>query len=75
MGSNKSKHRMKKKRRHERQIAEGTRAPAEKARKTEVKYVPRRVTRLSELDPDDVRKVLEIVKNLRLYPDNKVLDR
>lgn len=65
-----SKHKQKKKKRHERQIAEGTRDPTEKKKKERVLYgygiFPRQRVRLSELDPAIVRQVLELVKGLKV---------
>lgn len=65
-----SKHKQKKKKRHERQIAEGTREPTEKKKKEKVLYgggiFPHRKVRLSELDPIMVRQVLELVKGLKV---------
>lgn len=63
-----SKHKQKKKKRHERQIAEGTRDPTEKKKKEKVLYgygiFPRQKVRLSELDPVMVKQVLELVKEI-----------
>ena len=60
----KSKRRKKKKRRHDKQITEGTRKPREKTRKVVYGCAFRRKVRLSELNPSDVKKVLDIVKRL-----------
>lgn len=68
MSRSRSRHKKEKKRRHDRQIAEGTRVPTPKVRKARSRYTPRGMVRLSELNPDDVRKVLDVVKNLQLYP-------
>lgn len=63
-----SKHKQKKKKRHERQIAEGIREPTEKKKREKVLYgcgvFPRQRVRLSELDPAIVRQVLELVKEM-----------
>lgn len=65
-----SKHKQKKKKRHERQIAEGVREPTDKKKKEKVLYgygvFPRRKVRLSELDPIMVGQVLELVKGIRI---------
>ena len=65
-----TKHKQKKKKRHERQIAEGMRDPTEKKKKEKVLYssgiFPHRKVRLSELDPVMVGQVLELVKGLRV---------
>lgn len=70
---NKADHKLKKKRRHERQIAEGIRNPlvisVESSRydaydTSGLKPVPKKKVYLSELDPDDVREVLRLVSNL-----------
>jgi len=60
MGDNKSKHKKKKKRRHERQIMEGIRRPATIRPAT----IRRTTVRLSELDPEVVRKVLDKVNSI-----------
>lgn len=66
---NKSKHREKKKKRHERQIAEGVRQPRPKLEKRIVYGTTiRRKVKLSEIDREDVRRVLEIVKGLDIRP-------
>lgn len=68
MSRSKHKHKQEKKRRHERQIKEGTRQVRPKIRRG-IKLGPtRRVVRLSELNREDVQKILNIVKNLKLYP-------
>lgn len=65
-----SKHRLKKKKRHERQIAEGIREPTEKKKREKVLYghgvFQHRKVRLSELDPVMVRQVLKLVEGLRI---------
>lgn len=75
MGRNKQKHKQEKKRRHERQIAEGTRQPRKKNKKKTVWGPVRRRVKLSELNREDVQKILELVKNLDMTPDKKVLDQ
>lgn len=65
---NKSKRREKKKRRHERQIAEGTREPRVKLEKKCYYRSERKQMKLSELDSNDVRKVLDAVANLDNVP-------
>lgn len=67
MSRNKGRHKQEKRRRHERQIAEGTRIPRERIRKPLMLTTPRRRALLSEVNAEDVRKILEIVKNLQLY--------
>lgn len=67
MSRNKGRHKQEKKQRHERQIAEGTRVPRERIRKPLMLTTPRRKVLLSEVNAEDVRKILEIVKNLQLY--------
>lgn len=59
-----NKHKLKKKRRHDRQIAEGIRIPKESGKR--IKVATRREVHLSSIDPKDVRAVLDMVKNLSL---------
>lgn len=72
MGS-KLEHKLKKKRRHERQIAEGIRVPFVMTMETSrydiydtsgLKPVPKKKVYLSELDRDDVKEVLRLVAGL-----------
>lgn len=62
MGS--TKHKQKKKKRHERQIAEGTRVPREKIQKTP--YIRYRRVKLSEMNVEDVRRIIELVKDIKI---------
>lgn len=59
-----TKHKQKKKKRHERQIAEGTRVPREKIEKPV--FVEYRRVKLSELNAEDVRRILELVKEIKI---------
>ena len=67
MSRNKGRHKQEKRRRHERKIAEGTRMPRERIRKPLMPTTPRRRVLLSEVNTEDVRKILEIVKDLQLH--------
>lgn len=68
MSRNKQRHKQEKKRRHERQIMEGTRQVRPKIKKNMYWGPPRRRVKLSEINREDVQKILELVKNLKLYP-------
>ena len=68
MSRSKQKHKQERRRRHDRQISEGTRA-VEKPKKKEVpviRMVYRRRVWLSQIDPDLVRRVLDEVKHVTI---------
>lgn len=70
MSRNRQKHKQERKRRHERQIEEGIRQPKEKVRKPNKlksgrRMVVHRTVKLSEIDRDVVRKVIELVKDIK----------
>lgn len=67
MSRSKHKHKQERKRRHERQILEGTRKAREKIKK-KTYWRPVRRVKLSEVNREDVIQILEIVRNLKLYP-------
>ena len=61
----KHKHKQEKKRRHERQIAEGNRLP--NGRKSHIS-IQIQTVKLSELDRSAVRQVLNVVRDMSTYP-------
>ena len=72
MSRSRSKHKKERKRRHNRQIAEGTRLPKQKI----VKQQPmeRRMVLLSSLDRECVNQVLDMVRDLDIGFDKRLLD-
>lgn len=64
MSRSKAKHKAERKRRHERQIAEGIRVPREKVVKGPV--VTSRAVLLSQLNKQDVQAVFDLVRDLDL---------
>lgn len=67
MSRSKHKHKQERKRRHERQILEGTRQVRKKTKK-KTQWGPVRRVKLSEINREDVIRILEIVRDLKLYP-------
>lgn len=68
MSRSKQKHKQERRRRHDRQISEGTRV-VEKPKKKEVpvmRMAYRRRVWLSQIDPDLVRRVLDEVKHVTI---------
>lgn len=65
-----NKHKLKKKKRHERQIAEGTRMAQEKTTRKKVfitkKTVIKRRVYLSEVDREIVKAVIDAVRNIEI---------
>lgn len=68
MSRSKGKHRRERKRRHKRQIEEGKRTPTPKVKhkKTTHKTNMYKRIKLSEIDRDVVRAVIDIVKNINV---------
>lgn len=64
MSRSKAKHKAERKRRHERQIAEGTRAPKQSTKKGPV--IGKRAVLLSSLNKADVQAVFDFVRDLDL---------
>ena len=68
MSRSKYKHKQERKRRHERQVLEGTRQERVRTKRNFVWGPSRKRVRLSEVNREDVIKILEIVRNLKFYP-------
>lgn len=65
MSRSRAKHRQERKRRHERQIAEGMRVLREKTERPTPRVQTKRRALLSEMDAGEVKEVLRLVRDLR----------